>query len=101
MSTHFRRPDEFIPERFLDGAKEEGEFSHDHRGVLQPFSVGTRNCIGKNLAYAEMRLVLAKVLFHFDMSLEAEQTGDWFAKNRAWGVWSKEPLFVKISPREK
>ena len=40
---NFSRPEEFIPERFIDVA----EFPDDRREVLQPFSMGPRNCIGK------------------------------------------------------
>lgn len=41
-SLNFHRPDEFIPERFIDK-----DNFHDRRDVLQPFSFGPRNCIGK------------------------------------------------------
>lgn len=34
----------------------------DDRQAFQPFVLGPRNCIGRNLAYAEIRLILAKVL---------------------------------------
>ncbi|KAJ4244588.1 hypothetical protein NW762_014444 [Fusarium torreyae] len=41
---NFTRPNEFIPERFIDIAA----FPDDRREVLQPFSVGPRNCIGRS-----------------------------------------------------
>lgn len=37
-------PNEFIPERWLDS---DSRFQNDKREVLQPFSLGPRNCIGK------------------------------------------------------
>jgi cytochrome P450 len=46
----FRNPDyfvdvdEFIPERWIGT---EGRFANDKRGVVQPFSFGPRNCIGR------------------------------------------------------
>lgn len=40
-------------------------FPNDNYAAYQPWSVGVRNCIGKNLAYAELRLMLAKVLWHY------------------------------------
>ena len=47
-STHnFTRPDEYIPERWLLGADEKGEFRNDNRAGFFPFSMGPRNCIGK------------------------------------------------------
>ncbi|EOD46325.1 putative cytochrome p450 protein [Neofusicoccum parvum] len=42
--TNFARPREFIPERWIDT---DGEFATDKRDILQPFSYGPRNCIGK------------------------------------------------------
>lgn len=40
---NFKRPQEFVPERWL-GDK---EFEDDQRHALQPFSMGTRDCLGK------------------------------------------------------
>lgn len=95
MSSNFHRPAVFIPERWIDGPQGKGEFANDKRGVLQPFFVERRNCIGRNLAYAEMRLILAKVLFHFDLTLASAKTGDWFDQ-KSWGVWIKNPLYVRL-----
>ncbi|KAI5926239.1 cytochrome P450 [Camillea tinctor] len=69
----FYLPDSFIPERWLD----EERFANDKKDMLQPFSYGPRNCIGKNLAYVEMRIVLARVL------------------------WNKDPLNVYLTPRKQ
>lgn len=71
-STNFRNPTSFVPERFLG----DPEYANDKFSALQPFSVGPRNCIGKNLAYHEMRLLLTMVLFNFDISLE-DESRDW------------------------
>ncbi|PNP78706.1 hypothetical protein FNYG_08052 [Fusarium nygamai] len=43
---NFTRPRDFIPERFIDL----DAFPDDRREVLQPFSVGPRNCIGRRYA---------------------------------------------------
>jgi cytochrome P450 len=46
MYTHpdnFRNPLEFIPDRWLGDAR----FKDDQRQALQPFSVGSRDCVGK------------------------------------------------------
>ena len=42
-ATHFKDPDAFAPERWLGDER----YEDDHRGVVNPFSVGNRNCIGK------------------------------------------------------
>ena len=40
-AAHFRRPREFIPERWLDPE------SKDIKEASQPFSVGPRGCLGR------------------------------------------------------
>lgn len=106
---NFARPLEFIPERWLpvDKGRPEG-FENDNRnGVFQPFSSGPRNCIGMNLAKAEMHLILAKLLWHFDFSrpeMSVEENAEWerwVERNKVWFLWSKVPLMVNITPRQK
>ena len=41
---YFVDVEEFIPERWLG---DEGRFANDKRSVVQPFSFGPRNCIGR------------------------------------------------------
>ncbi|CAJ2510445.1 Uu.00g051480.m01.CDS01 [Anthostomella pinea] len=36
------------------------------RDSFAPFSIGYRDCAGKNMAYLKMSLVIAKTLWHFD-----------------------------------
>ncbi|EHK24114.1 uncharacterized protein TRIVIDRAFT_190955 [Trichoderma virens Gv29-8] len=93
-AKNFTLPDSFIPERWLGDAR----FSSDPREVLQPFSYGPRNCIGKNLAYAEMRLILAKILWNFDITLHPDSK-DWLQKNMAYSLWQKPNLNIYIKPR--
>jgi cytochrome P450 len=40
---NFQDPMSFIPERWTDDKR----FAKDKRMALQPFSVGSRNCLGK------------------------------------------------------
>jgi cytochrome P450 len=54
------------------------------------------NCDGNSLAYAEMRLVLAGVLFNFDLELMPSQD-DWLDQ-KVYGVWYKKPLMVRLRP---
>ena len=64
-------PSEWLPEIYGDPSS---PFYNDRRDAFKPFSDGPRNCIGRNLAYHEMRLILAKVLWGFDLEL-AEGSG--------------------------
>jgi cytochrome P450 len=89
-TANFRNPGTFVPERFLG----DPEYANDNFAALQPFSTGPRNCIGKNLAYHEMRLLITMMLFHFDITLE-EESKDW-AKQKVFIFWDKKPLMVKL-----
>lgn len=44
-----------------------------------------------------MRTILAKVLYHFDLSL-APESMDW-DKQKVFSLWEKKPLMVKLHPR--
>ncbi|KJK60354.1 Cytochrome P450 [Aspergillus parasiticus SU-1] len=94
---NFTRPNEFLPQRWLD-RDADSEFASDQTMALQPFSYGPRACIGRNLAYAEMRTILAKILWHFDVQLD-ERSADW-ANSKSYIVWEKGPLWLKLHPRE-
>ncbi|KAL1640058.1 hypothetical protein SLS58_007325 [Diplodia intermedia] len=104
-ARNFCEPDSFVPERWLgrdgDGG-EEGEgrrdpkYAGDVLAVVEPFSYGPRNCIGKNLAYHEMRLILANILWHFDLDL-CDESKDWMDQE-VYTIWEKGPLMCKLKP---
>ena len=89
--TNFLEPLTFAPERWLDDPK----FANDKRGIAQPFSYGPRNCLGKNLAYMEMRLLLAKFVWNFDVVLQPESEG-WFERCNCYALWEKPKLVVEL-----
>jgi cytochrome P450 len=88
LPSNFTKPVEFHPERFL-GAE---EFKRDNLAVLQPFGIGPRNCIGRNLANVEMRLILAKLLRHFDFELDGRSV-DW-TDQKVFTLWKKPPYSI-------
>ncbi|KAK3953247.1 cytochrome P450 [Pseudoneurospora amorphoporcata] len=92
---HFVEPFEFHPERWMH----DPQFANDRLDAVQPFNVGPRNCLGRNLAIAEMRLILAKIVFNFDMQL-ANHGKDWLDQ-RGFIVWDKHPLPVYLTPVER
>lgn len=61
-SKHWHEPSEFHPERWLpaDHQWHDAVFDDDVKEASKPFSTGPRACLGVNLAYMEMRMVLAK-----------------------------------------
>ncbi|EXJ59416.1 uncharacterized protein A1O5_12297 [Cladophialophora psammophila CBS 110553] len=90
---NFHRADDFCPQRWLGDA----EFANDNKDVLQPFQFGPRNCLGKSLAYAEMRLILARMLWNFDLELQPQSVG--WEKQLIFNFWEKGPMYVKVIPR--
>lgn len=59
----------FRPERYLPPShpRYDEAFSSDACKELPEFSLGPRACIGRELGWAEARLVVTKVLWHFDL----------------------------------
>lgn len=97
---NFHRPNEFLPERWLPSLKSCSQFSHDRKDVLQPFSFGTRNCIGKSLAYAELRLILARMIWNFDLgwNLKGGRGKEYlWEKQKTFVLVEKVPLEVRLT----
>ncbi|PVH84711.1 cytochrome P450 [Cadophora sp. DSE1049] len=82
-SLNFHSPDSFMPERWLG---EDSRFRDDHLDASLPFGTGPRVCIGRNLAYMEMRLITAHLLWTFDLELDR---GEFREKNEVWGLNGK------------
>ncbi|KAF7861417.1 hypothetical protein EAF04_007982 [Stromatinia cepivora] len=97
-SKYFSSPNDFIPERWLPAGIQPSQFDNDHLSVSQPFSIGHSNCIGKNLAWAEIRLVITRLLWVFDVA-ESGKRLDW-TKLKTLMIIQKEPIMVKIKLRE-
>ena len=68
-------------------------------GAFNPFSLGPRNCIGRNLAYLEMRLTLCYLLWTFDINAPGEQHWAW-EEQKSWILWDKQPINVEIRRRK-
>ncbi|OAG02707.1 cytochrome P450 [Paraphaeosphaeria sporulosa] len=97
---NFHDPDSFHPERWLPEVYNDpsSPFHNDRREVHKPFSFGPRDCIGRNLAFHEMRLILAMVLWNFDLEL-GDGMDQWHLQ-KIFGIWSKPPLQVRLSKRK-
>lgn len=73
----YPEPFSFRPERWLlndpSGAPYRGIVSP--HAAFTPFSIGSRSCIGKGLAYVELTLTLAYFLWSFDFEITEGQHG--------------------------
>lgn len=96
LPSNFVEPQAFFPERWLKDAGP--KFDADVKAASEPFLVGPRNCLGKSLAWAEMNLILAKVVWKFDLELSEKTKEDW-SDQKIWLMHEGAPLYVKISPR--
>lgn len=71
---NFTQPERYWPERWLiaEGLEEpesKGEFVHNVNAFV-PFSFGPANCVGKNLAMQEMRVVICHLVQTLQFELE-------------------------------
>lgn len=74
------------------------EFKSDKLDAVQPFIMGVNVCIGRGLAWMEMRVTLAKLLWHFDWTVQAGD-GDAFEQAKAWHVWTKSHVHLQLHER--
>ncbi|KAL1425987.1 hypothetical protein MTO96_018637 [Rhipicephalus appendiculatus] len=84
-------PDKFDPERFNAENK-----PSIHPISFQPFGKGPRDCLGRNFALLEMKLILSKVLARFKLSVDEEHHKNGLQLGSAFiasfvpnGVWMK------------
>ncbi|KAK1954637.1 hypothetical protein LY78DRAFT_674992 [Colletotrichum sublineola] len=80
---HFARAEEFIPERWLDDPR----FANDAKKVMQPFSIGPQNCIGK------------KLLWNFEIR-PTEDIHRFYNESEVYLLWEKGPVNVYLTPRK-
>lgn len=87
----FHRATEFLPQRWLE---RDGVFKDDNLETSQPFGLGPRTCIGRNIAWMEMRLITAKLLWNFDFE---PITREWNCPE--YLVLFRGPMYMKVTIR--
>jgi cytochrome P450 len=65
----FPEPEKFLPERWLDK-----DARIEMNAAFTPFSIGPRNCLGQNLARAEIYLAVSKVVRRLHLTLNSSTT---------------------------
>lgn len=88
--TNFHAPSQFIPERWIQTTSEGQRGDKLERSL--PFSYGPRGCLGRNLAYLEMRMVLAKLFWKYDLCWFNSEDVDWERDTRGYTLWEKPEL---------
>jgi cytochrome P450 len=92
--TLFTNPHIFAPDRFT--GESPGLFGEDRLDAIKPFLTGPRSCLGQNLAHAEMRLILARLVWRFDMVLSSDSS-KWMDKQRSYLLWEKPELNIALA----
>ena len=91
--ANFSNAGSFEPGRWLrQGEKVPKSFPIHNEDAFHPFGFGNGECPGNKLAYMMMRMILAKLVWHFDFSLAEvllpweTQIGGVLVERRAWAV---------------
>jgi cytochrome P450 len=86
---NFTKPNEFRPERWLDDGT--GPFAKDDLNASKPFSLGSRVCIGQDMALLEAKLTIVHLLLNFDMELDKNRD-----EGRANAGWTLDAFPTSI-----
>ena len=95
-------PDAFYPERWLPTSAGGLDKVVLNKDAFIPFSHGPSNCVGKNLAIQEMRLVVSVLMQTFEMKLGVKNgfvAGDWEKDFEDMFVARKGRLPVSLTRR--
>ncbi|KAK4141030.1 cytochrome P450-like protein [Dichotomopilus funicola] len=98
-AAYYPEPFAYRPDRWLLAGEKTpqgmGGVSEEQVALAQsafcPFSIGPRGCIGKGLAYVEMSITLARVLFMYDIR-RAVSVGDPGEGGLKGAVWGREKV---------
>ncbi|KAF7531228.1 hypothetical protein G7054_g9085 [Neopestalotiopsis clavispora] len=93
---NFGEPERFLPARWLSNA-ESG--SQDNKAAFNPFSLGPHNCPAQNLAWLELRLILAKLLWTYDVTVPPGTDLPRWEEQGIWWFWDKQPTNIRLSRR--
>ncbi|KAI1078603.1 benzoate 4-monooxygenase cytochrome P450 [Whalleya microplaca] len=91
-SANFHDPWSFKAERWIQPSEK------DNLDCSQPWSLGTRGCIGRNLAWLDMRTTLAKLVWVYDLE-PVKPSLDWHGESRMHTLWRKPALMVRAKNR--
>ncbi|KAI8942914.1 hypothetical protein NX059_000953 [Plenodomus lindquistii] len=93
----FVEPEVFAPERWLGDSR----FKKDRPAAFQPFSTGKRSCLGQTLANSEIKQIIARLIWKYNLELVDRE---WLKKpwhdQRVRASYVYPPLNVKLALRQ-
>lgn len=72
--TYYPEPFTFNPSRWIEASDTTDASVQLAQSAFCPFSIGPRGCVGKTMAYAEMKILLARMTWLYDMRLSEGST---------------------------
>ncbi|KAL1982523.1 hypothetical protein VTN96DRAFT_1248 [Rasamsonia emersonii] len=87
--------DEWKPERWIASNEEEKERISTMNSLLTTFGMGSRSCVGKNIALVEVHKFIAQFLRHFDADVVNPERpwvtkSQWFSIQKDFWITNKE-----------
>ena len=89
-----------MPERWLPIGERPEEYDHDQLSASKPFSVGFHSCLGRNLAWVELRLVVTRLLWAFDILDEPTERVE-FDDFPVILLVQKQPMKIRVKVRQE
>jgi hypothetical protein len=96
----YHDPLHYRPQRWLPSSHPlyDRAFANDDLKAFHPFSLGPRACVGRELAWIEAKLFMAKVLWMFDVVRVPGQQFDLERTLLHYGFLAKPELMVRFVP---
>lgn len=95
----------FRPERWVTGEGDntvfDSQFVDDKLKDFHPFSQGPRMCTGREIAWWQIRVFIAKILWKFDLRDVPGVEVDVDKDLRGWGLYEKPEFRVKFLPAQQ
>ncbi|KAL6658708.1 hypothetical protein ACP70R_002748 [Stipagrostis hirtigluma subsp. patula] len=97
----WENPEEFMPERFLDGGHATAvEYKGQDFNYI-PFGSGRRMCPGVNFGIASLEIMLANLLYHFDWEVPGGKGKDGIDMTEKFGVTVHRKAKLVLIPKHK
>ena len=99
---YFRNPMEYLPERWMESSPEANTTFPPlvTKSAWRPFEMGPRNCIGQELVYIELKMVMALTLREFNFeAMYKDDAPTWWGNPGYQCAVPEHPVSARIKDR--